>query len=150
MTKFEEVQEKLKQIGYTQEKIQELVELLAPEVEHSLFYDVAEKLSDQDVEGYTQRIRQAQDKDAYNSIVAELAKIAYGEQYEAKMHDLFAQQLDQIAEQTLKMRSTYRKYAAGDPDTVKSVNDAANSEDVKKIMQQMKEDGFDFPAEATK
>lgn len=142
--------EKLKKIGFTQEKIDEVMKLLGPDVEEVVFKDLIEKSTDEELNQFKDKLVAAGNEEEYKTVFNEVAQKAYGENWENKIDELWEEALKNIASDTLKIRDTYQKYMDGDPDTVTKVKEIENSQELKDEMEDMKKDGFDFQAEAAK
>ncbi|MFH1547501.1 MAG: hypothetical protein ABIC57_03370 [bacterium] len=142
--------EKLKNIGFTKEKIDEVTKLLGPEVEEEVFNILIDNSTDEELSVFKDKLAAAGTEDQYKDVFNEVAQKAYGDTWQQKLDELWAEALSNVGVQTLKIRDTYQKYMNGDPDTVAKVKEIENSQELKDTMEEMKKDGFDFQAEATK
>ncbi len=142
--------EKLKKIGFTQEKIDEVIKLMGPDIEEIVFNDLIDKSTDEELNVFKDKLVAAGNEEEYKTVFNEVAQKAYGENWENKMDELWAEALNNIASDTLKIRDTYQKYMDGDPDTVAKVKEIENSQELKDEREDMKKDGFDFQTEAAK
>lgn len=150
MDKTKEQIEKLKKIGYTQEKIDELTKLLGPDIEEQVFNDLIDKSTDEELSALKDKLVAAGTEDQYKDVFNEVAQKAYGDGWQTKLDELWAKAFEGIGLDTLKIRDTYQKYMDGDLDTVAKVKQMESSDQLKQEMEDMKKDGFDFQAEASK
>ena len=144
MTKTEEALEKLKNIGYTDTKIQELLELLFPEVADQLFTDLASVCDDAEIDVFAEKLKEAGSHGQYEAITKEMAQKAYGDNAAEEIDKVISELLNDMAEMTLKIRTTYHKYMEKDPETVKMIDDPQNQAEAKKLKEEMDAAGFDF------
>jgi DNA-binding transcriptional MerR regulator len=142
--------EQLKQIGYTNEKIKEVLILLLPDVGDQLLLDLAGRSTDEDLEEFEKRMKDAKDPEVFDEILKDMAHKAYGDDASEKLDAILADLLKEMKEFTLKIRETYKKYMAGDPKTKKQMDEFVNSPEYKEMEEEMKKAGFDFQAEAVK
>lgn len=150
MSKSDTVIEKLKGLGYTDEKLQELLPLVFDDVEEIIAFDFATVSTDAETAVYTAKIQQAKTAEEVKAVLIEMSRKAYGEAYEQKFDEILATELEKVAEMTSNIRQTYHKYMSGDPDTVAKINAAQNSPDVQATLSDMQASGFDFINQATK
>lgn len=150
MSRLTDATDKLKKLGFTDDKIEQLVDAVSLEIEDAVIADAAEKYNDDELKQLKVEISKIKTPDEYNQKLEEIAQKAYGDEYKEKLEDLLAQQLEQAAQDTQDVRETYQKYAAGDPETVKKVKEMEKSPEVKQMLEEMKKAGFDFQAEMTK
>lgn len=149
MSTLKEALENLKAIGYTKEMTEELLELLQPEVRDQVFLDLAGTCTEEEISQYEARADTIKTEEEGTAFMDELAKRAYGEGYKEKLEQILAEEISNAAELTKNARKTYQSYMAGDPSTVKQVEDAANSEDVQNLVQEMNAAGVDWKKLAT-
>lgn len=140
----------LKKIGYTDEKIKEVLELLLPDAADQLLLDLAGQCTDEELEAFESRLKEIQDPKKFEEVIQDMAKKAYGEKAKEKMDATMAELLNDMRELTLRIRETYQKYMSGDQKTRKDVGDFMKSPEYKEMEDEMEEAGFDFQAEAAK
>ena len=150
MNPFDEVFKELRGLGYTDEKLQELLSLVLEDVQDELYLDLASISNDEELEKFKTRLDKARTKSEVTKITEEMAKRAYGEDYKKKIEDMTVEKLKEAAEMTKGIRKTYNDYMAGDPATRKKVQEMENSPEYKDMLKQMEDAGFDFMAEAGK
>lgn len=146
----EKAVEQLKQIGYTDEKINEVLTLILPDVGDQLLLDLAGQSTDEELEQFENRMKEADNPEVFDEILKDMAKKAYGDKAPEKLDAILADLLDEMKEFTMKIRHTYQQYMSGDPQTRKQIDDFVNSPEYKKAEEDMKKSGFDFRAEAAK
>jgi DNA-binding transcriptional MerR regulator len=142
--------EKLKEIGYSQEKIDTLIELLAPDIEEDIFNKFIDKSSKEKLEEYKDKLVTVSTKEDYKKVFNEIAQEVFGGSWKEEIDKIWAETLQGISDDTLKIRDTYHKYMQGDPNTVAKIKELENSKEVQKELEDMKKDGFDFLSEAVK
>jgi hypothetical protein len=148
--KTEKEIENLKKVGFSQKKIDELIVLLAPDIEEDIFNRLIDNSSDEVLNGFKDKLATVSTKENYQAIFAEIAQIVLGDKWKDELDTIWAITLKEVADQTLKFRDTYHKYMSGDPDTVKKIKELENSKEVIDQIEQMEKDGFDFQAEVAK
>lgn len=146
MSVLEDAVAELKKVGYTDEKIAKLLELILPEVQEEMLLDLAGICTEEELAEYENRLEQARTKQDIEQLNEEMAKHAYGDQFKEKIEEMTSDHLNEVLKMTLSIRKTYHDYMSGDPDTVRKVKEAENSEDVKKWEEEMKAAGIDYKA----
>jgi hypothetical protein len=149
MTKTDTAIEKLKSIGYTEEKLGQLMPLVLDDMEDQVAFDFAAVSSDEETEAFMSKLTVATSADDVKALLIEMSKKAYGESYLDKFDTMLAEELEKVAQMTSSMRDTYHKYMSGDPATVDAVNKAQNDPNMKKTLDDMQASGFDFVKAAT-
>lgn len=149
-TATEKAISELKGIGYTDEKIREMLTLLLPDVADQLLLDLAGQCTDQEIDDFEKQLNDIKDSKEFEKALEDMAEKAYGDKARERMDATMAELLDELRELTLKIRETYQKYMSGDQKTRKDVDGFMNSEEYKQMQKDMEEDGFDFLAEAVK
>lgn len=149
MTKSDEAIEKLKTLGYTDEKLKQLLPMVLENVEEQVALDFAGVTTDEETNQYEARIKSATNSDEMKAVLLEMAQRAYGSTYEQKFDELLSDELNKTADLTSTIRGTYHKYMSGDPDTVKAVNQMQNSGQVQELLDDMQQSGVDFVKAAT-
>lgn len=144
MSTIDEAIANLKKIGYTDKRLEKLLDQLAEEVEEVMFIDLASVSTDEELEAFEKRIKESKSPEEYGKISDEMAKRAYGEKADEKIEEILIDMLEEVEKVTLKIRETYQKYLDKDPDAVKQVEEFKNDPKVKEIMQQFENDGVDF------
>jgi len=140
MQTLQEVLDKLKELGFTEEKIHETLELLLPDLEEALFDDFALKAKDgSQVEGYAKKLAGAESPEKYDDVILEMAKEAYGEEgVSAQIDSYLVEALSKVVAMTEKAKDIHTKYQSGDPATVKMVDEQANTPEGKALAEELK------------
>lgn len=149
MSKTDAAMENLKSLGYTDEKLQQIIPLVLEDLDNRIASDFATVTTDQETMEYENKISVAGSPEEIKTLLLQMAQKAYGQNYQEKFDAMFAEELEKVADLTSKMRDTYHKYMSGDPATVSAVRQAENSPELKKNLDEMKAAGFDFVKAAT-
>ena len=150
MTKTDKALEELKKLGYTDEKLKELLELLMADLQDQVLFDLAGVATDEDIDQYEKKASEARTKTELDQLLDQMARKAYGDNYKQRIEDIMVEMLNETAEQTKQVRKFYQDYMAGDPAAKKKYEELENSPEFKKMQEEMKAAGFDFRAEAAK
>ena len=81
MSVLEDAVAELKKVGYTDEKIAKLLELILPEVQEEMLLDLAGICTEEELAEYENRLEQARTKQDIEQLNEEMAKHAYGDQF---------------------------------------------------------------------
>lgn len=149
-TETEKAIRELQSIGYTDEKIKEVLELLLPDAADQLLLDLAGQSTEEELETFEKRLKETKDPKVFEEILRDMGTKAYGDKANEKMDATMAELLRDIKELTLRIRETYQKYMSGDKKTKEDLDDFMNSPEYKEMEEEMEKAGFDFQAEASK
>ncbi len=132
----------LKELGFTKEQVLELMEIGEKEILDKILDEFGEKAEDDMLEKYTQKIEQNKDnREELTKILNEIIINLYGqENIEEKKEQFLIEYIQSIIDLTKETKDVYEKYAAGDPETVKAIEEAKNDPNVHEIAKLMEED----------
>lgn len=142
--------ENLKRIGYTQDKIDKLMNLLAVEIEEKVFDKLIDNSTEDELNVFKEKLVSAGNDIEKKAVFEEAAQKALGNTWKEEVDKLWSEALETVASDTLKVRETYQKYMDGDPATIAKIKEIENSQELKDALEDMKKDGFDFQSEAAK
>lgn len=133
-TNIEQKREELKSLGFTEEKINQLLDLATEEAIDIAVAEAGEKLSDEELESLAEEIdkpiNNAQDAtDRLNTIF----QAVYKGQAENKKIELINNYLQDSIDMTKNMKNLAEKYAQGDPRAVANVKSNLNTPEAKRI-----------------
>lgn len=141
--------EKLKGVGCTDDKLKQLLEIALEEAQDQLAEDLAAVTSDEETTTYEERMKSIKTTEEFTQLLTELSQKTYGENYLQKYDDLISSELEEDALLIKNTRDLYHKYMSGDPATVQQVKAMENSEEYKKLKEEMDAAGFDFQKAAS-
>jgi hypothetical protein len=127
--------DRLKSLGLNDEKVQEVLDLATQEVADSIMVDFAPVASDEEATEFESRIQNSKSGDHFITIIEEMAVKAYGDEAENKISTLYSEFLNPLIDAGSSFEETYKKYTAGDPDTVKAVGDKLGTEEADQFNQ---------------
>jgi len=132
---IEQLKSELKMLGFTDEKLNELLELAAQEALDTALEDLEANVDDATMEELAnlmanQPINAADATNKLNTIFEK----AYGSGAEMKKQELVCDYLRQVIEETKQAKDLYARYQAGDPTAVALIKAQEGNPDVQKIM----------------
>ena len=135
---IEQLKNELRSLGFTEDKLNELLELAAQEALDIALDDLEATVDDATMEELaniigTQPINAV---DATNKLNLVFEK-AYGENAETKKMELISNYLKQTIEDTKAAKDLYDRYQAGDPTAIAMVKAQEGNPDVQKIVDMM-------------
>jgi hypothetical protein len=133
-TNIEQKKEELRSLAFTDEKINQLLDLATEEAIDIAVADAGEKLSNEELETLAQEIdkpiKNAQDAtERLNAIF----QAVYKDQAESKKIELIDNYLQDSIDMTKNMKNLAESYAKGDPRAVANVKSNLNTPEAKKI-----------------
>ncbi|MBU1120185.1 hypothetical protein KKA50_03260 [Patescibacteria group bacterium] len=131
---IENVKQELMSLGFTDDKLNQLLDLAAQEAIATAMDDLKEA-DDQTLDELEQNIQTepTNDEDAVKQLNMVFQK-AYGDNYENKKLELMYQYLKQTVEETRAAKDLYTRYQAGDPTAVATVKAQEGNPEAQKIM----------------
>lgn len=142
--------DKLREIGYTQDKMDELITILSEDIENDIFDLFIDKSSEEELSTFKSKLSTLSTKEQYENIFKEILQSVFSTKWESEVDKMWEKELQSVIDDTLKVRETYIKYVGKDPQTVEKINEIEKSEDFQKMMKDMENSGFDFQSEASK
>jgi hypothetical protein len=133
MDKVNEKIESLKALGFDQAKIDATMNLLYEDIQLDMLEELAGKASEEEITEYENRIKDAKSADHLLTIIKEIAAKLYNETAEATLQEKLVAKLTQVEDLAKNTKATLEKYQAGDPETVKAVDEAAKTQDAQDI-----------------
>lgn len=136
-TELENVKNELRGLGFTEDKLNQLMELAAEEAIDAALLDL------QDVDESTLNQLNTDisaDTTSSEDAFAKINKVfttAYGPQAESKKQELLYNYLKDTLNQTKQAKDIFNRYQAGDPSAVAFVKSQEGNPDVQKIIDMM-------------
>lgn len=140
MNKLQSLIQEMKQFGFTDEQLNEVLEIADQEIIDAVVEDFTFNAEKEVVDEYTQKFQQAKgNREQTSEILNQIMKLQYGEEnVEKKKEEFLLQYLGNILELTKNTRETYRKYSQGDPEAIKAVEEAQKSPEIQKLAEDFK------------
>lgn len=131
---IESVKQELRSLGFTDDKLNQLLDLAAQEAIATAMDDLKEA-DDQTLEelSLNMQTEPTNDTDAVNQINMVFQK-AYEDNYENKKLELIYQYLKQTTEETKAAKDLYTRYQAGDPTAIATIKAQEGNPEAQKIM----------------
>ena len=132
----------LKNLGFTKDKVEEIVKLGEKDIADLIIEDFALNADEKVVADYTKKFEQAQsDPQKLNVLLHEIMAIQYGqENILKKKEELLSQYLQNIIELAKQTRNVYQKYSQGDPNAIKIVEEAKKSPILQDFIKEIQEE----------
>lgn len=132
----EEIIQKIKETGIPQEEVENFYELLSENVLDLLFEDLADKLTDEELQVIENRIKEAKSAEHYETIIQELAITTYGENASQEINNMYLDLVAAMKKNIEDAKALLEKAQNGDPDAKKLLDTAMESDTYKSIMNQ--------------
>ncbi len=132
----EEIVQKIKDAGIPQEEVENFYELLSENVLDLLFEDLADKLTDEELQVIENRIKEAKSAEHYETIIQELAITTYGENASQDINNMYLDLVAAMKKNIEDAKALLEKAQNGDPDAKKLLDTAMESDTYKSIMNQ--------------
>jgi len=136
---MDEIKEKINQFGLPQKEADELFETLSQEVLEILFHEYADKSTDEELTVMENRIKEAKSQEHFETIIAEIASTIYGDQADQEIKNIYLDLLDQFTTAVEEAKELAQRAQAGDPDAIKLIEKAQQTEDFKEVMNKFSE-----------
>ncbi len=136
---IENVKNELRSLGFTEDKLNQLLDLAAQEALSIALEDLKESNDTLDDISSLLENTPTTAGDAINQLNMVFQK-AYGDNYENKKLELIYQYLKQTAEDTKSAKDLYARYQAGDPSAIAAVKSQEGNPDVQKLAKAMEEE----------
>lgn len=135
---IENVKNELRSLGFTEDKLNQLLDLATQEALSIALEDLKESSDTLDDISSLLENTPTTAEDAINQLNMVFQK-AYGDNYENKKLELIYQYLKQTAEDTKSAKDLYARYQAGDPSAVAFVKSQENNPDVQDLAKQIQQ-----------
>ncbi len=132
----------LKNLGFSQEQTQEILETGEKEVLGKIMEEFTIKSEEEVVQSYVERVQNAKD-DAkkLNEIFGEIMTKLYGaDNVESKKEELLIEYVQNIIDITKETKNVLEKHSQNDPQTVKTIEEAQKNPKVQELTKKIKED----------
>ncbi len=136
---MDEVKDKINQFGLPQKEADELFETLSQEVLEILFHEYADKSTDEELTVMENRIKEAKSQEHFETIIAEIASTVYGDQADQEIKNVYLDLLDQFSTAVEEAKALAQRAQAGDPDAIKLIEKAQQTEDYTEVMNKFSE-----------
>jgi hypothetical protein len=136
---MDEVKNKINQFGLPQKEADELFEALSEEVLEILFHEYADKSTDEELTVMETRIKEAKSPEHFETIIAEIATTIYGDQADQEIRNIYQDLLDQFSTAVEEAKQLAQRAQAGDPDAIKLIEKAQQTEDFDEVMNKFSE-----------
>jgi hypothetical protein len=146
MALLDRAEDKLKEIGFKPEQIDQVKSLVGMDLLERIVADASEVASEAqttEIEA-TMTALPSGDLTKLQEAISKVAEIAYGGDATTKIDTMLSEELMNIHDDTLALREKYKKLMAGDPDTVAEFKGYENDPKVQEEMAQMKAAGIDI------
>lgn len=134
---MEEVRQKINEFGLPQKESNELFETLSEEVLEIIFNEYADKSTDEELAVMENRIKEAKSSEQFEAIIAEIATSLYQEEAEQEIKNIYLDLLDQFSTAVEEAKELAQRAQAGDPDALKLIEKAQQTEDYHKVMEDL-------------
>lgn len=131
----EQLKNELRTLGFTEEKLDLLMDLAAQEVLDIALEELGRTADDATLEQLAQMMESSTEDTAKKLNV--IFEKAYGIDAEAKKSELLTTYLKEVIEDTKKAKDLLARYQAGDPTAIATVKAQEGNPDVKKIEDMM-------------
>jgi hypothetical protein len=132
---IEQLKSELRALGFTEDKLDQLMDLAAQEVLGIALEDLSNTADDATLDEMAQMV-ESSSEDAAKKLNMIFEK-AYGPNAENKKVELLTTYLRSVIEDTKKAKDLYARYQAGDPAAIAMVKAQEGNPDVQKIVDMM-------------
>jgi len=137
-TEIENVKSQLKQIGFDDEKLNQLMDLAAEEILQDTVDTLGETADDATLEMVVQEMeKQVTTQEEVIARINMIFEKAFGTEAENKKNEFLLNYLKQTLEDTTKAKDLYNRYQAGDPSAVATIKAQEGNPDVQKVVDMM-------------
>ena len=137
-TEIENVKSQLKQIGFDDEKLNQLMDLAAEEILQDTVDTLGETADDATLEMVAQEMeKQVTTQEEVIARINMIFEKAFGTEAENKKNEFLLNYLKQTLEDTTKAKDLYNRYQAGDPSAVATIKAQEGNPDVQKVVDLM-------------
>jgi len=135
---IEQLKNELRTLGFTEDKLNELLELAAQEALDTAMDDLEANVDDATMEELANVMQNqpTDTTDAMNKLNMVFEK-TYGTEAESKKKELIGNYLKQTIEDTKAAKDLYTRYQAGDPTAVATIKAQEGNPDVQKVVDMM-------------
>ncbi|MFA7627905.1 MAG: hypothetical protein WCY37_00590 [Candidatus Dojkabacteria bacterium] len=134
---MDEIKQKINEFGLPQKESEELFEALSEEVLEIVFHEYADKTTDEELTVMENRIREAKSPEQFETIIAEIATTIFGENAEEEIRNIYSDLLEQFKTAVEEAKQLAERAQAGDPDALKLIEKAQQTEDYHKVMDEL-------------
>jgi hypothetical protein len=136
---MDEVKDKINQFGLPQKEADELFEILSQEVLEIIFHEYADKSTDEELTVMETRIKEAKSSEHFETIIAEIATTIYGDKADEEIKNIYQDLLEQFTAAVEEAKQLAQRAQAGDPDAIKLIEKAQQTEDYEEVMNKFSE-----------
>ncbi len=136
---MDEIKEKINQFGLPQKEAEELFEALSEEVLEIVFHEYADKSTDEELTVMETRIKEAKSPEHFETIIAEIATTVYGDEADQEIKNIYEDLLEQFSVAVEEAKQLAQRAQAGDPDAIKLIQIAQQTEDYAEVMNKFSE-----------
>jgi hypothetical protein len=129
-----EIIEKIKSLGLDDKNAEGLYQVITEEILDDLFEKLTEGLSEQELNSYETRIKDAKSDEHMQIIIEEMALTAYGDEAEKIIRDIYLDIIKSVEESIKKTNELIQKANSGDPEALELIDQAKQSQTYKNIM----------------
>lgn len=140
-TKFTNAKQKLIELGFTEDKYNQLLELAAEELLDKALIDLQEKDLPLLEEIEKNLIAEPTNIEEANKNIEMIFVGAYGEQAEEKRQEMLLGYLNTTIQQTIAAKDLVERYKAGDPTAIATIESSKDHPDVQEVLKLMEEEG---------
>lgn len=132
----------LKDLGFSKEQVEELLDIAEQEIRDAVLEDLAYNGEEAKVQEYLQKFEAVKsDPQGFATTFDEAMGTLYGaENVQSKKDEMLVAFLTNIVDLTKKTKDLYQKYSQGDPNTVKAVEEANASPITQDLVGKMQQD----------
>lgn len=134
-TELENAKQKLLQLGFTEEKYNQLLELAAEELIDRALIDLQEKDLPLLEELERNLVPEPTNIEEANKNIELIFVSAYGEQAELKRQEMLMEYLNTTIQQTITTKDLIERYQAGDPTAIATIESSKNHPDVQEVLK---------------
>jgi Sec-independent protein translocase protein TatA len=133
---FEEIKNKILEIGVGEENVEETFNLVTEEVLDNLFTQLSDISTDEELQVYAKRMEEAKSPEHLETIVNDIAVTVYGENALAELKDDYMRLLDGFKKSIDDAKALLERAQAGDPQAQELLKKVQQSDDFKNMVNQ--------------
>lgn len=130
----EEIIGKLRELQIPEDKLEQMFEALSQEVVYTLFEDIADKSTDEELSILENRIKEAKSTQHLETILLELASTAYPENTQEEIKNIYLDLVEELKKNMEEAKELIQKAQSGDPDALKLLEEAKKTEEYQSII----------------
>lgn len=130
----EEIIGKLKELGIPEENIETIFESISQEVMYTLFEEVAEKSTDEELGILENRIKEAKSSQHLETILLELATTVYPQNPQEEIKNIYLDLVEELKKNMEEAKELIQKAQSGDPDALKLLEEAKKTEEYQSLV----------------